>query len=701
MSGGLERYRSKRDFERTPEPRGGKGGGRASRPDRKPGHGRQERREEAVFVVHRHEARRLHYDLRLEAGGTLKCWAVPKGFSYAPRDKRLAVRTEDHPLEYTGFSGIIPKGQYGAGTMIIWDRGAYALAGASLAAGLEKGELKLVLHGFRLRGEWHMVRTGGEPEEWLLFKARDRFAREDGKLPPVDPAGARRAPWPARPRLMQAQSAERPFSDPGWVFEMGFRGMRLLLGTTGGRTAAWGSSGRRLTLEAPGIQTALGRLRAEHALLDGVLVAVDGGGRPSRDRLEALLAEGRFEGISYYAFDLLHLDGWDLRPLPLLSRKALLAWTLPDSGPLLYVDHVAAEGERLAAAISAGGLGWLIAKKAGSPYRAGATGLWLEIPVSPAAGSRREALGEALKRSGRSVSARDPRVRLSNPDKVFWPRQGYTKADLLAWYEEVSGLLLPHLAERPVHMLRYPEGIGGKSFYQRQAPQHLPAWIPTVPIDTDEGTVPHILCNERSALLYLVNLGSIDLHPWLSRRESLDSPDWAVLDLDAKESDFATAVLVAREAGKLLRGVGLRPYLKTSGASGLHVYLPLAPGYGYDQSRLFCETVARLLAGEHPQRATVERNPAHRRGRVYLDFLQNRRSQTVVPPYAVRPLDGAPVSMPLEWDELDRDLRPGLFTIKSAGARLRERGDLFAPVLTDRQRLEPAIRGLEEYIRSR
>jgi bifunctional non-homologous end joining protein LigD len=256
--------------------------------------------------------------------------------------------------------------------------------------------------------------------------------------------------------------------------------------------------------------------------------------------------------------------------------------------------------------------------------------------------------------------------------------------------------LLPYLYERPVHMLRYPDGIEGKSFYQKDAPDHTPDWVLTESIESDGEAIRYIICNDRDILLFMVNLASIDLHPWLSRRSTRDVPDFVVFDLDAKEAPFGDVVKVARSIGKVLRGIGLRPYLKTSGATGLHVYVPVKPAYTYKQTRDFCEGISTLVATEHRTIATVERVVGRRRGRVYVDFGQNRRGQTVVPPYVVRPRPGAPVSMPLDWDELDAELDPRSFDIRTAPGRLARQGDLFQGVLRDPQDLLPAIEAFQK-----
>lgn len=671
-------YREKRDFRKTPEPK----------PDRAVG-----RRDASIYVVHRHEARRLHYDLRIEADGVLKSWAIPKGFSYNPADKRLAVHTEDHPIQYEDFEGIIPKGEYGAGTMTIWDKGRYqVLKHGDVATAVAKGELKIMLKGLRLRGEWHLVRTKDRENHWLLFKARDRYARQEQDFAPqVDLGRATKGKMPERLRVMRPQTKSSAFSQAGWLFEAGLQGCRLVACKVDTEVSFRTARGQPLNIDLGEIANDLQRIRAENVLLDGMLVVPDENLRPSRYLLDRVLAGTASHRLYYYIFDLLYYDEWDLRKLALIDRKTVLAGLLPQLKSVLYVDHVADSGMSLAAAISQAGLNSIIAKKSVSSYVAGRSASWLEIDVEPRKGTQRLDVGTALSR--RTGSGK---VKFSNVEKVYWPKERYTKGDLIAYYNQVAETLLPYLHERPVHMLRYPAGITGDSFYQHQAPEHLPDWIQTVMIKS----IRHILCNDRPTLLYMVNLGSIDLHPWLSRRESLDQPDWAVLDLDAKKASFGDAVKIARAAGKLLRGIGLRPYLKTSGATGLHIFIPLKAGYSYEQSRLFCEGVARIVASEHRDLATVERAVPTRKRGIYIDFLQNRRGQTVVPPYAVRPLAGATVSMPLDWDELQAGLHPSQFTIKTAIQRLKREGDLFRPTLTDCQDLGPAITRLDSYVKN-
>ncbi|MCA8941891.1 MAG: non-homologous end-joining DNA ligase [Planctomycetes bacterium] len=661
-------YERRRDFARTPEPR-------ASAK-------RQRRGARAEFVVQRHDASRLHYDLRLEIGGTLASWAVPRGFSYDPKEKRLAIRTEDHPLGYLDFEGVIPEGEYGAGTMQIWDRGTYHCVDAEHmpadpADSVAGGELKVVLGGRRLRGEWHLVKTKQAENSWLLFKSRDRYAASASRRGvDMDLGAAKPSPMPKRPRHVAIADAREPFSDPDYVFELEFDGRPTFALVEAGHVRLSGVDDAR----AESLCADLAELRGESAVVDGTLVVRDSDGRPSFAALSARLAGDSDATLEFYAHDLLHYEGLDLRNLPLVERKAALGRILPASDTVHFVDHVVADGERLAETVAAAGLGAIVARRADGDYL---HGVRCRVRVEPHAKSGD--LDAALRalHGGATVPT------VTNPGKTFWPDDGLTKGDLCAYYAAVADTILPHLVDRPIHLHRFPDGIGGESFYQHKPSEGAPAWLHSEEIDG----AAHIFCDDLRHLIYLVNLASIDLHPWMSRRHSLEHPDWLVLDLDPKDAPFADVVAIARAAHELLADLGLRSWLKTSGKTGLHVYVPLEPVYSYDQARLFAEGVARYLAHRHAKIATVERAVQRRGSRVYVDFGQNRRGQTVVAPYVVRPVPGATVSAPLPWDELD-GLDPRAFTMKSMPRRIAEHGDLFRGVLDEPQELLPAIEAL-------
>jgi bifunctional non-homologous end joining protein LigD len=629
----VEEYKRKRDFAKSPEPAPEARAAAAS-----------------TFVVHRHEARRLHYDFRITTKTALACWAVPKGFSYDPADKRLAVRTEDHPLAYEEFEGVIPQGLYGAGTMQIWDAGTYGLKKElDIAKALEKGEVKLVLNGRKLRGEWHLVRTkGAEGKEWLLFKTRDRYVGSGSSLfGGADMTRAIKKPLPRRFARMEPAAGFQPFTDPDWLFETAFVGKRVLASIHSQEVSLRAREGE-LAPRLPGIASGVRNVRAESAVFDGIVVALDRRGRPSEEALAEQLESGGAMAV-LYIFDVLYAEEWDLRQMPLRERKAVVRALLPDLRQVLVVDPVAERGEALAQAAAESGFEAIIAKRSGSPYRAGPAEDWRLISVgSPVA--RRKVV--------RRVEAASPII--THPRKVYWPEQGYTKGDLMNYYDRASAWILPYLKDRPLHLYRWPDGIRGKSFYQKQLPEGLPDWVQTVNI-ARPGEAPshYIVCNDRRTLLLLINTGTIDLHPWLSRKGSLDSPDWTILDLDPKEAPFSNVIKVARIIGKLLRGLGLEPYLKTSGSTGLHICVPLTPGYTYEQSRMFCEAVARLV---------------------------------------VRPVEAASVSMPLLWDELEEDFRIEDFTIVTAPGRIEKVGDIFRTALSQPHDLAPAIEAMEKYL---
>ena len=481
MAGSLDDYRKKRDFTRTSEP-----APELAAAD-----------EASVFVVHRHEARRLHYDLRLQMGGVLRSWAVPKGFSYDPSDKHLAVRTEDHPMKYESFEGMIPKGEYGAGTMTIWDRGRYRiLAKGDPSAAVESGKFEIILYGRRLRGEWHLVRT---KENWLLFKSRDQYAAGDG-VPALgmDLSAAEEAAMPARLRAMKPGDAVEPFSDPSWLFEMEFAGMRAFATKRGSDVTLSGGGKRKLLGKLPAVARDLARLRAGSAVLDGVLVASDDGGRPSREQLERALAGDSEVGVQFYAFDLLHFDGFDLRDMPLLDRKAVLSAMVSGLPSVLYVDHVIGHGEDLHRSVVAAGLPGMIAKRASSSYKSGRGADWREIAAPENREANEVAVDEALQKVADEAPARQSKVALSNLEKIYWPVEGYAKGDLLVFYEQVAELVLPHLQDRPLHLYRWPDGIEGKNFYQQNAPDGVPDWVQTELIQRrhKEEPVRHMICQD-------------------------------------------------------------------------------------------------------------------------------------------------------------------------------------------------------------
>jgi bifunctional non-homologous end joining protein LigD len=805
------------------------------------------------FCVQKHGARRLHYDFRLELNGILVSWAVPKGPSLDAAEKRFAVEVEDHPLEYADFEGVIPDGSYGAGAVIVWDRGVW-IPTTDPVAGLRDGKLDFELRGYKLRGLWHMVRTkpaaAKEPPQWLLMKKADGWARppdfalDEGSIYSgltleeiesgprraaetvrfLEQAGARKRAVPVDDvKLMLAETRDDPFTDDAWVFELKHDGFRLLAAREDGQPRLVYRRGGDSTHVFPEIARAVQGLPYEDLVLDGEVVVLDERGRPSFQGLQKRVQLSRKTDLdraalerpaTLFVFDLLAFQGYDLRPLPLLARKQALRMLMPSAGPLRYADHVAREGEAFYDEVAKLGLEGIVAKRADAPYVAGRSPHWLKLKADRTAdfvvvgftrpqGGRSGfgALhlgaydGERLLYVGRAGSGfgdkqladtralldarvrksclcegplpkgrehiwvepelvcevrykewteegllrqpvflrfredKDPReclyedvaaasagppiepprvvpaepagrdVHFSNLDKVFWPAEKYTKGDLIGFYRTVSPWLLPYLRDRPLVLTRYPDGIGGKSFYQKDAPGFVPAWIRKFGIfskDTDRD-IEYFVADDVETLVYLANLGTIPLHVWSSRTQTLDFPDWCILDLDPKGAPFAHVVELALLIKRLCDEVGLPALPKTSGASGLHVLIPLGAQVTYEQSRSLAQLLAYEVTRERGDIATIERAIRGREGKVYVDYLQNVHGQLLVSPFSVRPLPGAPVSTPLVWSEVDQSLDPKDFTIRTVPPRLAaQERDPLLPVLELKPDLLSSLEKLQE-----
>ena len=825
----LDDYKRKRKFDKTPEPK----------PLQQVGDGRR-------FYIQRHQARRLHYDLRLEMGGVLKSWAVPKGPTLDPAQKRLAVLVEDHPLEYGEFEGTIPEGNYGAGAVSVWDKGTYEMLGELPAdKQFERGDFKFRLHGQKLVGEFALVRmkNRGKGNEWLLLKKKD-FAVQPGweaedqphGLSPVvaDPAllpGAVRAEMPKDVTPMLATLADSLPQGAEWVYEIKWDGVRSLCYLKGGELRLVSRNGNAMEKQYPEVTAAAGQLESETAILDGEIVACDEQGRPSFGQLQSRFGIGasaaerlaQSHPVILFAFDLIYLNGFDLRQTPLLERKRMLASILKPNQVVRYSDHFT-QGDRLLNAAKEKGLEGVMAKRADSRYESRRTSDWIKVKVVSqrdfvicgyTAGEREPfgslALGyyegekllyagnvgsgfdqQSLKEvfrllkplvtpksaladssqvpkettwvkpqlvcmvkfaswtkdarlrapvflglrpdgvardcvretvagetsageaapaapallSGKQnevfVAADGQRLKFTNLNKVFYPQQGYTKRDIINFYNDVADLVLPHLKDRPLSLKRYPNGIEADYFFQKDAPESFPDWLRIEPVVTEPGKEPthFVVGDNRASLLYLANLGCIDQNPWMSRLGSLENPDFILLDLDPVDCGYDRIVEAAQLVRQKLEAIGLEGYPKTTGGDGMHVYVPIEPHYSYAQARTVAEILARLVAAQRPDLFTTPRTVSRReKGKVYFDYLQISEGKTISAPYVLRAYTGAPVSTPLRWSEVRKGLSPAQFHLGNVRERFARLGDVFEPVLTKRQQLEPALEKLERMVR--
>jgi bifunctional non-homologous end joining protein LigD len=839
----LDTYRAKRDFTRTAEP-----SGKASR--RKPGGFR--------YLIQKHAATRLHFDLRLELDGVLLSWAVPNGPSLNPRDRRLAVRTEDHPLDYGDFEGTIPKGEYGGGTVMLWDEGTWEPVGDPEAA-LAKGDLKFILHGERLKGKWVLVRMRKKPgdrsrhENWLLIKERDEYATEEKKpitervatsvrsgrtmteiangnvewlksgmsirkdaADPPRKRGGRAKGGAAPPKFVGPQLAtlvDAPPAGDDWVHEIKYDGYRLLAAIGGGAVRMYTRRGLDWTDKFRPLLRPLLDLPLSSALIDGEVAVADKDGRTDFGALQDRMAEGKGRGIGYYMFDLLFLDGDDLRQLPLLDRKARLAALLADqprSGPLFYSDHVVGNGAAMLRKVCAMKLEGIVSKRADAPYRSERTKAWLKSkcglgqefviigwrpsevagrpfssillglregdrlsyrgrvgsgfgereldelwpelekravkappaedippdirrrahfvkpelvaeiefrgftddgyirqgsykglrrdkparqvvaerpgaapgrPSSPSAGEPAD--GEVAVPKPAVISVDSTRhdkaieiegVRVTHPDKVIFPGQGITKRRLAEYYLLIKDLILPHVADRPLSLVRCPDGAQGDCFFQKHASPGFPDAFKPIRIKEKEGSDVYLYIEDVRGLIACVQMGALELHIWGSHNQTLAKPDRIVFDLDPDEDmPFGEVAAAARDMRQRLAAIGLKTFPMVTGGKGIHVVAPLAPRHGWDDVKAFCEAIARTMAEEEPRRYLAVATKAKRAGRIFIDWLRNGRGATAICPFSTRAKRGAPVAWPVSWTQLSRldSARPA--TVENASELLRKR----------------------------
>lgn len=877
----LEKYRAKRDASKTPEPFGGKGDDAVLR-----------------FVIQKHAASHLHYDFRLEMEGVLKSWAVPKGPSTDPEIKRLAMMVEDHPYDYRTFEGIIPHGQYGGGTVIVWDEGTYEPAESEavtkeerdneLRQGLQKGKIKFVLKGRKLRGEFALVKAHGRGENgWLLMKLDDRYASKDDitkkdrsvvsdktldevaatstnvygktkaeagqekikkKVKAKEEAPrevklqadtllqkGKRSKIPAGIKPMLATLVKAPFDDPDWTYEVKWDGYRALAYVNKGAVELASRNNKSFTEKYYPITAAMAPWDID-VVLDGEILVIGKDGKANFGALQNWRSEADGD-LVYYAFDLLWYEGRDIMQLPLLERQAILKEVLPTNDDSIRLSKVfTAKGREFFEAAKKMQLEGIMAKKSTSKYDPDARSKeWLKIKVNqrqevviggftnnvgsaktfsslllgvfengkfqyvgkvgtgfsekmqkdmmekfrplitkkmpfssepdvnkpsrfrpnppkaeatwlkpelvcevsftevtsdgvfrhpsyegmrsdkkatsvvretatetevmtgntgtatelneaekmvaaPKGGDRKTLLNPKEEVQVKKINGHD--IKFTNLSKRYWPEDGYTKRDMFNYYYKVADYILPYLKDRPLSLNRFPGGIHGPSFYQKDVKGKAPDWAKTFPYTTSDGEdKEYLVGDDEATLLWMASLGCIEVNPWFSTIHHPDHPDYCVIDLDPDKNTFDQVIQVAQEVRKILDDIEVPSFVKTSGSTGIHIYIPLGARYSYDQSQLFAKLIVTLIHTQLGDFTSMERQIKNRDGKMYLDFLQNRPGATIAGPYSLRPKPGATVSMPLHWDEVKKGLKMSDFTIKNAVERIRSEGDLFAGVL--------------------
>ena len=818
----LEEYVAKRRFSETPEPAPGKletGGN--------------------YFCVQRHDATRLHYDFRLEIDGVLKSWAVPKGPSLDPTLKHLAAFVEDHPVEYGSFEGNIPAGNYGGGSVMLWDRGAFELLGGVEGdAQIARGDLKFRLHGEKLNGDFALVhmKGRGKSKDWLIIKKRDEFAQEGwdiedhawsvlsgrtqqeiaqnlpakkskrktagasdrvwasskpaarksapaAKTEPVKSAakrrtridldslkGARKAEMPESIEPMSAMIGEHPPKSDGWLFEVKWDGVRAIAFLDNETVRLQSRTGNRCERQYPELAVIHHQVAASSAVLDGEIAVLDAKGVSQFHLIQPRIANtdpnsishlARSTPVVYFVFDLLYLDGYDLRGVALAKRRELLEQVVSPGGNLRISEAFQGGGEEMLEAARQTGLEGILAKHGSSLYESKRSREWLKLKIvteqefviggfTEPQGDRShfgalvlgiydddklqwvgnvgtgfdhkmlDFLADKLKplitdkcpfeekpNPSRGMTwvkpaltcqvkfthwTQDSRLRapvylglrndvaspkevhreqinllppdakeltfdidkrslkFTNLPKVYYPKNGYTKRDVINYYDRVADLILPHLKDRPLSLKRYPNGINQDFFFQKNTPENYPSWLRTEAIDSEHNGSPinYVFADDRASLLYLVNLGCIDHNPWMSRSGSLDNPDFILIDLDPQQCSFDLIVEAALMVKLVLDQVGLRGYPKTTGGDGMHVYIPVEPEYTYEMTRTFADAISRIVTMRKPSLFTTPRSVAKReKNRVYFDYLQNGNGKTIAAPYVLHAhTTGAPVATP-------------------------------------------------------
>jgi bifunctional non-homologous end joining protein LigD len=827
LKASLRHYRHKRDFQRTSEPKG-------SSSKRKPS--------VLSYVIQKHAARRLHYDFRLELDGVLKSWAVPKGPSYDSAVKALAVHVEDHPLEYGSFEGTIPAGQYGGGTVMLWDRGTWTPIGDP-HQGFEAGKLEFRLDGERLNGVWKLIRMSGRAGEdgknWLLMKRKDedakttkhqsiiekfqtsvttgrtmdeiaagkdashRNGRANGKAQePAKPkltdistiTGARERPTPASIKPQLATLAEKIPDGDDWLHELKLDGYRIISIKRAGEVSLITRRGQVWTERFPTVAEAVAKLPVTDAILDGEIVVLTADGTSDFQALQNSLRAKRSKDHVYFIFDLPYCEGYDLTRVPLHRRKELLASVLSKqsrTGPLRFSDHIRGHGPDVIRQACRHSLEGTVSKHADSPYVSARSREWIKVKCRKrqefvvggwtdpegsrthfgalllgwydgstlrycgrvgsgfSAASRAELSVELQKLNIRTPSFSDPPprsrsihwvkpelvvevefanwtndgilrqatflglredkrptditrenpvsapnpapvkktkvrspsagtkdrpyagVRFTNLDRVLFPDENLTKKDLAEYYTAVAESMLPYVVERPLTVVRCPQGHQGQCFFQRHVTASVPKHVHSIPVEEKDGIEQCLSIRDLSGLMALVQFNSLEIHVWGSRQEDIERPDRIVLDLDPDAAvQWSAVIKAARELRTRLQKMNLESFVRTTGGKGLHLVVPIIPEHDWPTVKRFAKGIADDMAREEPNRFIATASKARRAGKIYVDYLRNERGATAIANYSTRARKGATVATPIRWEELTPRLKPAAFTVLTVPRRL-------------------------------
>jgi bifunctional non-homologous end joining protein LigD len=778
MKSSLREYNKKRDFKKTKEPSG---------------KSKKKKSKKPIFVIQEHHARRLHYDFRLELDGVLKSWAVPKGPSLDPKDKRLAVQTEDHPLEYAKFHGTIPQGEYGGGEVFIWDKGTWESLDEDPREALQRGHLKFKISGKKLKGSFVLVRTSyrdrGDKKNWLLIKHADEEAPV--KKAPVKKKALGKDPWPGFIKPQLARLVEGPPEEEGWVHELKFDGYRMEALLKDGIAQFYTRNELEWSNAFPHLLNAVEKLPCQNAILDGEIVAMDEKGKTNFQLLQNSLKGKNDKSLRYYIFDLLYLNGKDLRDLPYIERKELLKELLKGTKNYLFLsEHFESNGQDFFRVSCEHGLEGIISKQKDAPYSSGRGDLWLKSKCSERQefviggwseprGSR-EGIGALLlgvyedgklryagrvgtgfnhatlkslkkelsvmeqeespfdlkspkgkdihwvkpgkicevsfgnwtdegilrtpvfqgmreDKKAREVHMEKPKkkkqkaqVSISSPEKVLFEKEKITKKEVAQFYQKIAKVMLPYVQDRPLSLVRCPNGTSGTCFFQKHVSGSIPESFHTFPIEEEKGEGIYLSIDSSEGLQALAQMNAFEIHAWNCQRDDYLHPDQIVMDFDPGPGvPWREVVSAAFELRELLGDLNLESFVKLTGGKGLHVHVPILPLYDWDQVKSFAQGLALELVSRNPKKYVANMSKKLRKGKIFVDYLRNGYGATAVVPYSLRARDLSTVALPLEWSELKKIKGPQEFTMKRAQRKiLARKKDPWSGMLKLKQRIE-------------
>ena len=805
----LKLYNKKRNFKKTPEPPG-----------------KKTNKDHNLFVIQKHGASHLHYDFRLELDGILLSWAIPKGPSLDPSVKRLAIHVEDHPVAYGHFEGIIPKGEYGGGTVMLWDIGKWISLDKDTIAAYQKGHLKFVLEAEKLHGEWNLIQFKKEEKSWFLIKAKDKYAKSSSKYDITikqpnsvvssfdldEIAENSQHLWTSKKGLVKKEKSTikknlkpelkkikidlKPSVFPAiifpqlatlvdkapegheWIHELKFDGYRMIAFKKNNNIRLMSRNNKEWTNHFADIVAEIKKISVKNLIFDGEIVLLDENQTSDFQFLQNSI--GLNKPFIYYIFDFLYYDKYNLMSLSLIERKKILKQIIlsTNADNLQFSDYIVGSGSEVYKNACEMGLEGIISKEIHGQYEEKRTRSWLKLKCSkrqefviggysPPQGSRdyfgslylgyydkkgsliycgnvgtgftQNSLNEIHSQLKKNIIAKNPfnikppgvttakwvkpvlvgevefsewtsegmlrhpsfkglrsdkpankitrepelklnkneagekmkTYKITSPDKLIYPESKIRKQDLFDYYEEIHEWILPYIVNRPLTIVRCPEDYK-ECFYQKHINKSTPKSLYGIKIKEKEKSENCIYIKDEEGLMGLVQINTLEIHPWGSSIENIEYPDTITIDLDpAPEIEWKKIVETAKRIKKYFMDFKLKSFVKTTGGKGLHVVIPIKPEHKWNVVKDFTRAFVLMLVENYPDEYVSEMSKAKRKGKIFVDYLRNQRGATAIAAYSTRARPGAPVSVPLDWDELTNNIKDTSYNIATVPKRLQ------------------------------